>query len=80
MILRRLAEAIAKQNWFTVMLEVLIVVVGIFTGLQADDWTQEENAREMIRLMVRFSNEANLDIPQRFIDEIKKGAASPNKE
>ena len=45
MILRRLAEAIAKQNWFTVMLEVLIVVVGIFIGLQADDWNQERRDR-----------------------------------
>ena len=41
MILRRLAEAIAEQNWFTVMLEVLIVVVGIFIGLRVDDWNQE---------------------------------------
>ena len=46
----------------------------------ADNLTKEEMSREMIGLMVRFSNEANLDIPQRFIDEIKKGEASPNKE
>ena len=37
MILRRLAEGIREQNWFTVVLEVLIVVVGIFIGLQVDD-------------------------------------------
>ena len=30
MILRRLAAAIAEQNWFTVILEVAIVVVGIY--------------------------------------------------
>jgi len=46
----------------------------------ADDLTQEEISREMIGLMVRFSNEADLDIPQRFIDEIKKGGALPKKE
>ena len=34
MILRKLADAITAQNWFTVVLEVLIVVVGIFIGLQ----------------------------------------------
>jgi len=38
MILRRLADAIRQQNWFTVVLEVLIVVAGIFIGLQVDDW------------------------------------------
>src|SRR5262245_43852103 len=42
----------------------------------ADHLTKEEMSREMIGLMVRFSNEANLDIPQRFIDDIKKGDAS----
>jgi hypothetical protein len=43
------------------------------------DLTVEELQREMIGLMVRFSNEADLDIPQRFIDEIKKGPP-PTKE
>ena len=40
MILRRLAKAIREQNWFTVVLEILIVVVGIFIGLQVDGWNQ----------------------------------------
>ena len=40
MILRRLAESIRKQEWFTVVLEVLIVVVGIFIGLQVDEWNR----------------------------------------
>jgi hypothetical protein len=38
MVLRRLADAIRQQNWFTVVLEILIVVAGIFIGLQVDDW------------------------------------------
>ena len=38
MILRRLADAIRQQNWFTVFVEILIVVAGIFIGLQVDDW------------------------------------------
>lgn len=38
MILRRLADAIRQQNWFTVVLEILIVVSGIFIGLRVDDW------------------------------------------
>ena len=45
MILRRLADAIREQNWFTVVLEVLIVVVGIFIGLQVDDWNQARKDR-----------------------------------
>jgi len=38
MILQRLAASIRQQNWFTVVLEILIVVAGIFIGLQVDDW------------------------------------------
>ncbi len=49
MILRRLADAIREQNWFTVVLEVLIVVVGIFVGLQMDDWNERRKERVMER-------------------------------
>ena len=47
MILRRLAEAVREQNWFTVVLEVLIVVVGIFIGLQVDDWAERRATRQL---------------------------------
>jgi len=46
----------------------------------ADNMTKEEISREMIGLMVRFSNESNLDIPQRFIDDLKKAEGSPNNK
>ena len=45
MILRRLAEAIRTQSWFTVVIEVLVVVVGIFIGLQVDDWSKYRQDR-----------------------------------
>jgi hypothetical protein len=41
MILRRLVDGVREQNWFLVVLEVLIVVVGIFIGLQVNDWSDE---------------------------------------
>ena len=46
MILRKLADAIRHQNWFTVILEVLIVVAGIFIGLQVDDWNSLRQDRK----------------------------------
>lgn len=46
MILRRLGEAISGQNWFVVIIEVLVVVVGIFIGLQVDGWNEARKDRK----------------------------------
>lgn len=40
MILRRLANAIRKQDWFTVVIETLIVIFGVFIGLQVNNWNE----------------------------------------
>ena len=47
MILRRLAEALRRQDWVTVTIEFFIVVVGIFVGLQVDGWNQARNNRAL---------------------------------
>lgn len=52
MILRRLAEAIQAQNWFTVVLEILVVVVGILIGLQVDEWNQVRQDKKTERNFV----------------------------
>lgn len=52
MILRKLADAIRQQNWVTVVLEIFVVVVGIFIGLQVDDWNnaRKDRASEVVYL------------------------------
>jgi hypothetical protein len=52
MILNRFSQAILEQNWFTVALEILIVVIGIFLGLQVDDWNEarEDRQQEVVYL------------------------------
>ena len=45
MILRRLATAARKQDWFTVLVEVCIVVVGLLIGLQINNWNEERSNR-----------------------------------
>ncbi|MBT5186956.1 MAG: hypothetical protein HOH19_13675 [Kordiimonadaceae bacterium] len=45
MILQKLASAIRRQDWFQIVIEVLIVIVGIFIGLQVDDWNNEREER-----------------------------------
>jgi hypothetical protein len=69
MLLRRLAEAIRKQNWFTVIVEVLIVVVGIFIGLQVDDWNELRKERNLER---RYLESLAEEISQD-IDEMEYG-------
>ena len=59
MILRKLAEALGKQNWFTVVLEIMIVVIGIFLGLQANDWNQVRNDQA---LEVRYLERLQADL------------------
>ena len=45
MILRRLSTAFRKQDWFTVAVETLIVVFGVFIGLQVNNWNAERVSR-----------------------------------
>ena len=45
MILRRISENIRSQNWFAVMVEFVIVVVGVFMGLQVQDWNDARKER-----------------------------------
>ena len=45
MLLRRFTQHIRGQNWFAVGLDVLVVIVGIFVGLQVTDWQDEGNKR-----------------------------------
>jgi hypothetical protein len=45
MLLQRLATAFRRQDWFTVILEVIIVVVGILIALQVENWNQDRRER-----------------------------------
>ena len=45
MLLRRITEHVREQNWFAVVLDFLIVVVGIYVGLQVDNWNEDRKSR-----------------------------------
>ena len=61
MIIRRIAQGIKNQDWFVVGVEIMVVVVGIFVGLQVTDWNEErkEHAARAIYL-VRLSDDLML--------------------
>jgi hypothetical protein len=55
MILRRISENVRSQNWFAVAVEFIIVVVGVFMGLQVQDWNEARKARiEELGLLSRL--------------------------
>jgi len=55
MILRRIAQNLKQQHWTGVLIELVIVVLGVFLGLQAQEWA---NARaEQHRADVLFQQE-----------------------
>ncbi len=45
MILRRLAGDLRHDNWFTVILELVIVVVGLFLAFQLDRWYESQRSK-----------------------------------
>ena len=46
MILRRITEHVKAQNWFAVGLDFVIVVIGVFVGIQVSNWNQERVGAE----------------------------------
>jgi len=52
MIFRRLATSIRDQDWGTVTLEIVIVVLGVFIGIQVSNWNDERTAEERERLLL----------------------------
>ena len=45
MMLRRLAGYLRNDNWFTVILELVIVVVGLFLAFQLDRWYESQRSK-----------------------------------
>lgn len=49
MAIRRFREHVADQNWFAVGIDVAIVVVGVFLGLQANNWNATRIEQAAVR-------------------------------
>ena len=72
MIFRRIAEAIRRQDFATVTIELLVLIVGIALGLQVDDWNAERKQRQLeIGLIERLSLDFE-QIEARLTDSIER--------
>ena len=62
MILRRLTKHVKDQNWFAVALDFLIVVLGVFIGLQISNWNDARAFDQQERnYLVQLKDEVELN-------------------
>ena len=47
MIFRRIKAHVAKEDWFAVFIDFIIVVFGVFMGFQVQQWNQERGDRQL---------------------------------
>lgn len=53
MLLRHFSDLLKKRDWNSLALEFAIVVIGVFVGLQAQQWsTERENRQRLERIVV----------------------------
>jgi hypothetical protein len=46
MILRRLSQSLKEQNWTAILIEFVLLVVGVFLGIQVSNWNSERENRQ----------------------------------
>ena len=77
MILRRVIAHFKKQEWTAIALDFLIVVVGVFVGLQVNNWnearTAEKRKDEIIAALVTALDDSITVQESALIEEIDKG-------
>ncbi|HOP22670.1 MAG TPA: hypothetical protein PK055_10115 [Gammaproteobacteria bacterium] len=47
MLLRRITQHIKNQNWFAVFLDFVIVVAGVFIGIQVANWNELKKEQQL---------------------------------
>ncbi|PCJ22486.1 MAG: hypothetical protein COA96_14245 [SAR86 cluster bacterium] len=45
MLLRRFTQHIRSQNWLAVSIDLIVIVLGVFIGMQVTEWNQERKDR-----------------------------------
>ncbi len=63
MLLRRVIQHVKDQNWFAVFLDFVIVVVGVFVGIQVANWNDARLEKlSEVQYLERFAEEIELTI------------------
>ncbi len=73
MILRRVAEHIKQQHWTGVIIELVIVVLGVFIGMQVSNWNEDRaNRSSEARHLDEIAEDLRADVV--VFDMIRKSA------
>ncbi len=76
MLLRRVSEHVKTQNWFAVLLDFLIVIIGVFLGIQVNNW----NEARLLRAEETFFLERLLEDIQASIEASKYEASEMKRQ
>jgi hypothetical protein len=62
MLLRRFLEHVRSENWLAVVLDLLVVIVGLFLGLQIDTWWEgQKDARLEVAYLLDIQEDLELN-------------------
>ncbi len=79
MILRRVIEHMKHQHWSAIGIELVIVVVGVFIGMQVSNWNQARVERERTALVLdafRADMRDYIRVARTYGDKATKGLAA----
>ena len=86
MAIRRFREHVSDQNWFAVAIDLAIVVIGVFLGIQASNWNQGrldsakgETYRAMLVADVQ-DNQQNIAMRMAYFRHVRKESAAALEE
>lgn len=72
MIFRRFAEALRRQDFATVSIELLVLIVGIALGLQVDQWNSERQQDELEQALIERLTIDFQRIDERLTDSVER--------
>jgi len=63
MILRRLTQSLKEQNWTAIVIEFVLLVCGVFLGIEAQQWNNDRADRQLERVYLqRILSDINISI------------------
>ncbi len=72
MLLRRIVEHVRAQNWTAIAIDFVIVVVGVFIGIEVSNWNESRAFEKREQALMR---ELRSEVAQNMLDVQSKGDA-----